>query len=530
MIDPRPSDVEPASPVTEADSLRLHARLRPDHPAILYHDECLSYGMLDRRANQVANALLAADLPGAARIATLSRNSREFFELVFGTMKSGHVLVPLNWRLAAPELAAIIRDAEPDLLVVDADFLPMLAKVEAETGMQCRILRFGSDDPQSGFAAWRDRAAEADPRIAVDPDGVMLQFYTSGTTGIAKGVQITHRSSLAMRRIEVESGEAWMEWGPGDVAIVALPNFHLSGTSWALQWFARGATCVVQEQVDPGAFLAAIERHRVTQLFAVPTIIQKMLDDPRRPEIDFSSLKLIYYGGAPIPAPLLQSALDAFGCGFVQIYGMTETNGIVCFLTPADHRRGSEALLQSCGRPLPAISLRILDESGRELPAGTVGEICVRTPALMKGYWNRPDANAVIMHGEHYRTGDAGYVDEAGYLFIVDRLKDMIVTGGENVYPAEIERVLQQHPGIAEIAVVGLPDPVWGEAVAAVIVPRDPAPAAEEVVALSKRNLAGYKAPKRVFFVEALPRNANGKILKRELRRMFTEPDPPPGD
>jgi acyl-CoA synthetase (AMP-forming)/AMP-acid ligase II len=532
--------------VTEADALRHHSQQQPEHAAIIFRDRVTTYRELDSASNRIANGLLAAAgerrVPSTARggrVAVLARNSSDFFELLFGIVKAGMTVLPVNWRLAVPELTTILNDAEAEVLFVEDTFAAVVPQLRASCPTLAHVIVTGEpvhgtgdigsqvvNDPARLAAApdslhlatWRATYDEADPDIAASPDDIMIQFYTSGTTGDPKGVQISHRSSSAMRRIEVESGEDWMQWNASDVAIVALPNFHLSGTSWALQWLARGATCVVQEQVDPDAFLRAIPRYRVTHLFAVPTVIDMMLASPSVTALDLSSLRVIYYGGAPMSPALLTRALAAFRCSFVQIYGMTENNGTISYLTPSDHSQADPRLLGSCGRPLPSIDLRILDDAGREKRAGEVGEVCIESPSLMSGYWRREALTRSSFHGRHFRTGDAGYRDERGYLFLVDRLKDMIVSGGENIYPAEIERILFRHPAIADVAVVGAPDPRWGEAVVAVIVRRTQELGTDEVIRWVKPHLAAYKAPKRVVFVDALPRNANGKVLKRVLR------------
>jgi acyl-CoA synthetase (AMP-forming)/AMP-acid ligase II len=519
----------PVQTITEADNLRQHGHLRPEHPAIIFGDRVTSYGELDRRASQVANGLLALQLTRPGRVAILAKNSSDFFELLFGILKAGLTVLPVNWRLAPPEIEFILKDAEVEAVFVGEEFAilvpglrqqcPALAHVFVIEGVSSRE----TPHHEKSFATWRDARSDVDPDVPADPEDIMILFYTSGTTGDPKGVQISHRSSKQMRAMEVQAGEDWMQYTSADVAIVALPNFHLSGTSWALQWLARGATCVVQEQVDAEAFLLAIPRYRVTHLFAVPTVIDMMLSSQALAGLDLSSLRVVYYGAAPMPPTLLQRALAALRCSFVQIYGMTESNGAVCYLTPTDHTAGDEQLLKSCGRPLPAIDLRILNAQGQEAAPGEVGEICIRSPSLMSGYWRRESLCEGLFHGDHFRTGDAGYRNRDGYLFLVDRIKDMIISGGENIYPAEIERALLQHPGVGDAAVVGVPDPRWGESVVAVVVRRTADLSERAITDWVRERIAAYKAPKRVLFVDALPRNASGKVLKRVLRQQLQQ-------
>lgn len=508
--------------VTEADQLAVNATRLPDHTALIFGSERTTYAELDERASRIANGLHGFGLPRNGRVAILARNSAVYFELLFGIMRADMVTLPVNWRLAAPEIVYILKDAEIECLFYEEDFAEVVEQAKAD----CPLLRLcisidgtGEDD----LTAWRDRQSADRPASLAEPEDIMIQFYTSGTTGHPKGVQISHRSSRRMRELEVSMGGEWLDWTSDDVAIVALPNFHLSGTSWALQWLARGATCVVQPQVDAGAFLQAIQEHRVTRIMSIPTVIQMMLDHPLFPTVDTSSLRTVFYGGMSMPAPLLRRARAALGCGFAQIYGMTENNGSVTYLTPADHENGGDDLLKSSGRPFPQIAMRIMDAEGNILPPGEIGEVCIDSPSLMSGYWNRPDIAGEVKHGNFYRTGDAGYLDENGYLFLVDRTKDMIVSGGENVYPAEIERVLVEHPKVKELAVIGVPDERWGEAVKAVVVRSDDSLTAEELLAFARGKIAGYKMPKTVDFIDALPRNANGKILKRDLRDRYRQ-------
>jgi acyl-CoA synthetase (AMP-forming)/AMP-acid ligase II len=510
--------------VTEADALRYQAQTHPDHAAIQFRGKQLTYRQLDEHADRVSAGIVASQIDAGSRVGVLTKNSDEYFELLFGLIRANRVIVPINWRLAVSEVAFILNDCETETLFIHSSFTGMLGELRSLVPRLKRMIVM--DEPgEQGFAAWRDRQMMHDSACvaSVVPDDVMVQFYTSGTTGTPKGVEITHRSSRTMRLLEVGKSADFASWGASDVAIVALPNAHLSGTSWALEWFARGATCVVLEQMDATEFLKAIVQFGVTQLFAVPTVLSMMIEHPLRSRTDFASLKIIYYGGAPIAPQLLAQCMNVFQCQFVQLYGMTETNGVLCYLDPADHDLNRPHLLKSCGKPYPMVKLKIMDAEGGELPRGKVGEICVDTPCLMKGYWKRPEALANVMHGRYFRTGDGGYVDDDGFVYLVDRLKDMIVSGGENIYPAEIQAAARDLTGIADIAVIGIPDERWGEAVMAVIVRSDQTVTEQEIMAFLRGRLAGYKLPKVVKFMDTLPYNASGKLLKRRLREVFVE-------
>jgi fatty-acyl-CoA synthase len=311
----------------------------------------------------------------------------------------------------------------------------------------------------------------------------------------------------------------WNIWTGDDVSLVAMPIFHIGGSGWGLLGFYHGAKGVVAREFDPTRVLDFIERSGITKLFMVPAAMQFVVRQPRAREVDFSRLKYMFYGASPIPAALLKECIDVFGCGFVQVYGMTETTGSIVALPPEDHVAGSERM-RSAGKALPGVELAILDANGKPLQPGEVGEIATRSGFNMAGYWNLPEATARTIGRDGWlRTGDAGYLDRDGYLYIHDRIKDMIISGGENIYPAEVESAICDHPDIAEVAVIGVPDDQWGEAVKAIVVLKQGREAtAADIINFVKQRIAGYKTPKSVEFVSALPRNASGKILRRHLR------------
>ncbi|HKX46454.1 MAG TPA: AMP-binding protein, partial [Planctomycetota bacterium] len=362
------------------------------------------------------------------------------------------------------------------------------------------------------------------PAHAASPEDVVVQMYTSGTTGRPKGVMLAHRSFFAIRRALRAAGEAWIGWRPEDRSLLAVPAFHIAGVWWALAALDEGATTYVLPSFVPKDVLAAIERHRITQTCLVPAMIQMVLAEPACARTDFSSLRTIVYGGSPIPAVLLRTALATFGCGFAQIYGLTETGNTAVCLFPDDHRDLAGERVRAAGRPYPGVRLRIAGPDGADLPPRAVGEIWIHSPANMKGYWKRPDATAETLVDGWIRTGDAGFLDERGYVFVEDRIKDMILYAGENVYPAEIESVLCAFPGVAEAAVVGVPDERWGERVLALVVPQPGASVSKrELLAHARANLADFKVPKAVEFTGPLPRTPSGKIQKALLRAPYWE-------
>ncbi|WP_334164256.1 long-chain-fatty-acid--CoA ligase [Phenylobacterium sp.] len=502
--------------MTLADIPRLQAARNPDRTAFVDGGEPLDYATLDRRASQVANGLLADGTGPQERVAILARNGSAFCEVLLGCLKAGAVALPVNWRLSAPEIGFILRHAGVKRLFHAEEFAPAARAAAEAAGLAWTI---ALDGPSAEYATWRAAQSERDPQRPVSPDDTALQMYTSGTTGLPKGVQLTHRGYLVA--LALVQRFAWGRLGPEDVVLAPAPFFHINGVNPVLRTFAAGGCVVAPPQFDAQAILSLIEQRRVTRTTLAPAMIQACLEVPDAGTRDLSSLQVISYGGSPIAEAVLRRATRLFGCEFVQMYGLTETNGPVTFLQPEDHAEGAARLL-SCGRPAGGVELQVTDGEGRPVPAGEVGEIRVRTPALMKGYWRDEAATAEVIEDGWFRTGDAGYLDPQGYLHIHDRVKDMIVSGGENIYPAEVENALFGHPAVADVAVIGVPDPKWGEAVKALVVRRPGATVAEaELIAHARERLAGYKLPKSVSWIDAVPRNAAGKILRRELREPY---------
>lgn len=316
---------------------------------------------------------------------------------------------------------------------------------------------------------------------------------------------------------------AWNQWAPEDISLVAMPVGHIGGTGWGIVGLVNGAKGVVAREFDPFKVLDYIEHERVSKMFMVPAALQIVVRQPRAREVDYSRLKYILYGASPIPLDLLRECMEVFGCGFVQQYGMTETCGTIVYLPPEDHDPTGNARMRAAGLPMPGVELKVVNEAGEALPPNTVGEVAVRSVSNMAGYWRLPEATAATVAADGWlRTGDAGYLDEDGYLFIHDRVKDMIISGAENIYPAEVESAVYGHPDVAEVAVIGVPDEKWGESVKAIVAPKPgTSPDPDDIIAFARTRIAGFKAPKSVDFIDALPRNASGKILRRELREPY---------
>jgi long-chain acyl-CoA synthetase len=509
---------------TVADIVRVHARQRPDVDAIRMGGARVTYAELDRASNRVANALAAEGVGPQDHVTFLDKNAVEHFEVQLAAAKLNAISVDVNWRLAPPEIVHIVNDADTKVLVVGQELVPVLDQIADQLRGVKKILVVGGHPVHESYETWRDRQPDTDPGVPAGPDDVVLQLYSSGTTGLPKGAMLTNRNLLALMP---QSSETW-DFGPDSVNLVAMPLFHIGGGGWALVGLYQGCPMVLVRELDPAALVRLIAEERVTHAFLVPAVLQFMLMVPGVQDADFSSLELILYGASPISEKVLTEAVRTFKCKFVQAYGLTETTGAIVSLPAEDHDpEGPNAhRLRAAGKPNLGVEIRVVDvETGEDVPVGQVGEIWCRSVQNMKGYWRMPEETAKAMPGDGwFRTGDAGYLDADGYLYIHDRVKDMIVSGGENIYPAEIENVLMSHPGVADVAVIGVPSEKWGETPKALVVRAEGSEVTEaELIAFCRERLAGYKCPTSVDWLEALPRNPSGKILKKELRKPYWE-------
>jgi long-chain acyl-CoA synthetase len=507
---------------TIADVVRTHAAARPDAPALGVDGRTVTFGELDRRSNQAAQALRAAGVEAGDRVAFVDKNGLEWFEVTFGLAKLGAVNVAVNWRLAPTEMAAIIDDAEAEVVIVGPDFVGHIEQVEAAgaLGRVRTIVAIGGHDGWQDYESWVAGQPAEDPGVRSAGGDVAFQLYTSGTTGLPKGVMLVNDNFF---RQVGGLAEQW-RFTPDSVNLAMMPMFHIAGAGWAMVGLHQGCFTVVLRDIDPARVLEVIPEHRITNAFMVPAIIQFLLMTPAVESTDFSSLRALAYGASPITEKVLVQGLETFGCEFIQLYGLTETSGAITQLDGVDHDPvGKPALLRSCGKPYPWVEVRIVGPDGEDVPLGEVGELWTRSHQNTVGYWKNPAATAEALTPDGwFRTGDVAYQDADGYLYLHDRVKDMIVTGGENVYPAEVENVLMKHPGVADVAVIGVPDEKWGETVKAIVVPAGSGGvSSDELIAFARDHLAGYKLPKSVDFAEALPRNPSGKLLKRELREPY---------
>jgi acyl-CoA synthetase (AMP-forming)/AMP-acid ligase II len=503
------------------------AAQRGDQVAFIGNGRECTYGGLNSMANQVAHGLRDAGVAAGDRVAFLAKNSLELFEVLFGASKLNAPLVVLNWRLTVHDVAHIMGDSQARALIVGAEFAGLVEEVRPQLRPDLLVLVL--DDPES-YPAWRDRCSTDSVTTPSAPDDVALQLYTSGTTGSPKGVPLTNRNWM----IAVEAHRSVYDIDESSVQLLPLPLFHVGGLLIGLLTVVAGGKAVITTQPDALSLLRLTEQHRVTHLPIVPAILAPFVEAAARGAGDISTLRTVYCGGSPMPESLLRAAMATFnGTHFLSGFGMTETTATVTFLTFADHVLPDDAAeaapmirrLGSVGRASTAAEIRIVDpQTLVPRSANEHGEILVRSGQVMSGYWNRPEATAQAMLADGwFRTGDGGYLDDDGYLFLTDRIKDMIISGGENIYPAELENVLAALPGVREATVIGVPHPRWGETPKALVVKSpDATLSAGDVIDYCAANLARYKCPTSVDWLDALPRTPSGKVMKHILRERYS--------
>ena len=503
------------------EALRTRAQTTPSKCAIRWRGAPLTYLELERHSNQVARALQVERTGPGTRVAVLSKNSPAQLEVWLGAMKSQVVLVPLNYRLIARELIYILDHAEAEILFVGRDHYEVAQSMLAQLPRLRLVIAIDGDHPAwDSLGQWRARHDAAPLPVAASPDDVALQIYTSGTTGRPKGVELCHRNVLA----DLARVSAHDLWHDTDVILMCMPMCHFGGCSISMRCLHFGMEMVLMDGFEAGTVINALEENRVTKAVFVPPMLNMMLAHPAIAEADLSALDLVFYGAGVMPYELLTRCMQVFRTRFATGYGMTETCGAVTHLGPEDHVGPlAPERMKSCGKADGSI-VRVVDELGGDVDLGTVGEVVCRSPQVMRGYFKQPEETAITLRNGWMHTGDAGYFDADGYLYISDRIKDMIKSGGINVYPREIEEVLLEHPAISEVAVIGVPHPRWDEAVKAIVCLRPgQVLTAEELIAFSRERMAPFKVPQSVDFVDRLPRSATDKVLKRELRRPYWE-------
>lgn len=498
------------------DPVRFHARERPDDLAMIDEERSWTYADADAQADRWAHALARTGIEAGDRVGLIGYDTAPLVLAAFGIARRRAVLVAVNPKLVVAEVRFMLKDAGARWLVVDAawregaeELLASVATLEGVTVLEDSEVFLGTE--RSGpFTC----PAQEDDLVSLN--------YTSGTTGKPKGVMLAHRSFFAVRRALADAGDPWIGWSTEDRSLSCIPFFHIGGIWWVMTTLVSGATLRLVPTFDARRVLDVMEHDRITKVCMVPAMLGMCLADPTAASRDHDALETIVYGGSPIPVSVLREGLEVFGCGFAQIYGLTETGNTAVCLRPEDHGDARPDLARAAGRPYPGLQAKVVDEAGHALEAGETGEICLRSPANMLGYWNRPEATAETLRDGWIHTGDGGTIDAEGYVFVGDRLKDMIIRAGENIFPAEIESALVQHEDVAEAGVLGRPDARWGETVVAVVVPvagRTPRVAA--IIRHLRGRIASFKFPTEIRFADSLPRTASGKIQKHELRRWW---------
>ncbi|KAA0107959.1 long-chain fatty acid--CoA ligase [Mycolicibacterium sp. P1-5] len=500
--------------------LHRSVRATPGATMTICGDRVRTFAETADRVSRLAGAFRSLGVGEGDRVGMLSLNSDRYHEYLLATLWAGAVVNPINIRWSAAEIAYSLRDSATQVLLIDDTFLPLLPELRSESSSLAAVIHCGDGPAPERTLGFEELVRTGDPipdahRSGSDLAGV---FYTGGTSGHPKGVMLTHENLMTSTMGALASGLFLTSAGP---LLHAAPMFHLADLAIWLAQVCRGGRHVFVPAFRPDWVLDAVQEHRITDLLLVPTMVQMLVDHPSLTDYDTSSLQAVLYGGSPISAALLErAAVRLPTASFVQAYGMTEVSPIATLLSPHDHH--DPVLRRSGGVPAPHSEVRIVGDADAELPRGEVGEIAVRGGHVMAGYWGKPEETAAALRGGWMHTGDAGYMDERGYVFVVDRIKDMVVSGGENVYSVEVENALARHPAVATCAVIGVPDERWGERVHAVVVFATEQHASdEELREFCKTLIGGYKIPRTFEVVDALPVSAAGKVLKRELRAKF---------
>jgi long-chain acyl-CoA synthetase len=485
--------------------------------AVIYGNRNFTFAELDERVNRLANALIDMGMQAGDRIAIMSRNCPQFREVYISAIKAGLVLVPLNVRHKESEIAYVLDDCKPNAVICQNEYTGLIDSASSGAAyLQNYICIEHAEGKMLSYEDLIDQSQPSEPIVNISEDDLVLLMYTSGTTGQPKGVMTSRRCFTSyITKDPVVYGDV-----SNSIHMSVMPMHGSAGLMTDFRYFAGGATTVIAESSDPSTVMRLIEQYQVTETDLVPTSINFLLNSPEFGQYDLGSLRKVYYTGSYMAPELLERAIKAMGKIFCQVYGATEAIGI-SVLKAEEHISGSKRIT-SAGEVQVGVQMRILDTSGNEVPVGEKGEIVVKSDTLMNGYFGKPEATAMVLENGWFHTGDVGFIDEDGYLYIRDRKKDMIISGGLNIFPAEIENVIISNPAVLEVAVIGVPDPVWGESVKAVVVPKGGAEISDEdIIELCKDKLAGYKKPKSVAFVESLPKTSTGKVQKWVLRKQF---------
>lgn len=506
-------------PVSLGHLMEMNAQRFRDVPAWVDGGRVITHGDLLIRARRLASAFQGCGVRKQSRVAVLSMNSLEMAEVLAAGQCSGIIIATVNFRLAAPEMRYIINDAQPEVLVFEEQYLPLVEKLRPElASVKTFVCIGGQTEWAQNYESFLAGGDPAGPGFSATEEDIYCIVYTSGTTGKPKGCVWGHRETVAV----AQSLNAEMRTGPTDRVLLVMPLFHIGAMAIALGVHFRGGTAYLHRQYDPGEALATISRERITTLHFAPTMIHMLLEHATATTCDFASVRTVVYSAAPMPSPLLRQAIKTFGKVFINLYGQSEviTSGLDRDLHLPDGTPRERGWLVSVGHPFPNTLVRIVDNDGQDVPQGEPGEIVVKTTAMCRGYWNNSAATLDTIRDGWCFTGDMGRVDEDGILYLVDRKKDMIISGGENIYSREVEEAVVQHPTVLECAVIGQPDEKWGEVVCAIVTLKPGMATTEnELIEHVKTLIASYKKPKRIIFVTDIPKLPTGKVNKIELRK-----------
>jgi long-chain acyl-CoA synthetase len=507
-----------------------NARLFRDKTAIVFKDRRFTFRQVADRCNRLANGLRDLGVSPGEKVAVLLSNCSEYVELYFAIPKIGATIVPLNTRFIAKELLHVLRDSEAETLVLGSTYVDIFRSLASQLkGIKRLVCLDAGPKDMTAYETLIKEGSTKEPDVAIDEEDVAFLMYTGGTTGMPKGVMLSHRSMMSsnMTFVMTKALCSWKSLADG-VVLITTPIYHIGSMGGTLMpSFYAGATCIIMERFDPLVALETIERERVTYLPLYPVMFRAVMDLQEERKHDISSLEIVAYGSAPLSPEILKRAIKVFGCDFHQGFGQTECSACyVSFLGPEDHRIEEfphlVERLSSVGRESLNAVVGIVNDKDQEVPPGEVGEIVVRGPHLMKGYWRMPELTAETMRGGWLHTGDMGRMDKEGYIYLVDRRKDMIISGSYNIFPKEIETVLLEHPAIQKAAVIGVPHEKWGETVKAICTLKEGAKVTEEeVIAFCRENMASFKKPTSVEFVKELPMTSLGKLNKVALREKY---------